>query len=280
MGNTLVLYHNDEDGFCSAWVFNKFLKEGITYRSINYGDPVPSDIDSFDEVYLLDFSFKRYEVIDIAARVTKLWILDHHKTAAEELVDLSENVLAFIDQDRSGCQLTWDFMHFASPDIYSEIIPRNDRPKIVDYVADRDLWQWKLHDSELVNLWIKTLPFDFNFWDNAERELMDYYWTVLEKGAAIKDYQDKLIKRMADTAIKIKQWDLDVILANAPILQSELGEYLKHETDVVVMWWQDRGTYRHSLRSSVIDVSEIAKKYGGGGHTLAAGFEAGHFIFS
>ena len=39
------------------------------------------------------------------------------------------------------------------------------------------------------------------------------------------------------------------------------------------------GTWTYSMYSKTVDVSEIAKKYGGGGHKGAAGFNTNRLIF-
>lgn len=50
---------------------------------------------------------------------------------------------------------------------------------------------------------------------------------------------------------------------------------MRSKTPVALGWWQRfDGKFQFSLRSrGDIDVSEIAKKFGGGGHKNAAGFQ-------
>lgn len=62
----------------------------------------------------------------------------------------------------------------------------------------------------------------------------------------------------------------------ASVLQSEVcHELCQGEPFAAAYWDEADGTRRWSLRSSEtdgVDVSEIAKLYGGGGHVHAAGF--------
>ena len=57
---------------------------------------------------------------------------------------------------------------------------------------------------------------------------------------------------------------------------SEIGNALSTRCDFAVIWYYDHSTrqVKVSLRAhhDDADVSEVAKKYGGGGHRKAAGF--------
>ena len=57
---------------------------------------------------------------------------------------------------------------------------------------------------------------------------------------------------------------------------SEIGARLSPDCDVAMIWYYDHADrlIKVSLRSfhDTVDVSEVAKKFGGGGHKKAAGF--------
>ena len=57
---------------------------------------------------------------------------------------------------------------------------------------------------------------------------------------------------------------------------SEIGSKLSPDCDFAMIWYydHDKCNYRCSLRAfhDTMDVSEIAKSFGGGGHRKAAGF--------
>ena len=60
---------------------------------------------------------------------------------------------------------------------------------------------------------------------------------------------------------------------NCPSVSSLATAALEHiECDFVIMWTRnlDRRNYVLSMRSREVDISEIAKSLGGGGHKLAA----------
>ena len=68
----------------------------------------------------------------------------------------------------------------------------------------------------------------------------------------------------------------DILVVNASHWMSEIGARLSPDCDFAMIWYYDHEDKRIkvSLRSfhDTVDVSEIAKKFGGGGHKKAAGF--------
>jgi hypothetical protein len=68
----------------------------------------------------------------------------------------------------------------------------------------------------------------------------------------------------------------DVLVVNSPHWMSEIGNALSPKCDFALIWYYDHETHqvKVSLRAhhDDADVSEVAKKFGGGGHRKAAGF--------
>ena len=69
---------------------------------------------------------------------------------------------------------------------------------------------------------------------------------------------------------------MDVLVVNASHWMSEIGARLSPDCDFAMIWYYDHEDRinKVSLRSfhDHVDVSEIAKQFGGGGHKKAAGF--------
>ena len=69
---------------------------------------------------------------------------------------------------------------------------------------------------------------------------------------------------------------LDVLVVNSSHLISDVGSKLARNCDFAMIWYYDHEDRinKVSLRSfhDHVDVSEIAKQFGGGGHKKAAGF--------
>src|SRR5512145_2838648 len=103
----LVIYHADcVDGFTAAWSAWRALGEAAEYLPTHHGT-VPPDAQG-REVYLLDFAYPRAECLALARSASNLLVLDHHKTALEELGD---QPFARLDMHQSGAGLAWRHFH-------------------------------------------------------------------------------------------------------------------------------------------------------------------------
>lgn len=261
----LVIYHAScMDGFTAAWVASKFLVDP-ELRPMAYTDEPPTDDDVRGrEVYVVDFSFKRAVCERLASSAKSLRILDHHKTAQAELEGL---FYAEFDMERSGAGITWDY--FAGS-------LREPRPWLVDYVEDRDLWRFALAQSREVNAAIACTPMTIDDWNKLN-----------EGGAGVADlngrgalaFEQMCARRAAETAMIVHFEGYDVPFVNVQhTLASVTAGLLAEKAPFAVAWFQKAdGMFQYSLRSrgeGGVDVSEVAKKYGGGGHRNAAGFES------
>ena len=140
---------------------------------------------------------------------------------------------------------------------------------------NRDLWRFKYDKSKEVNAWIGAVRRDsFADWTAlSDTPLPD----VIEKGKAILAYVDRYVAEMVAQARIIDFAGARVPIVNAPYIGiSELVGKLAESAPFAVGWFQRAdGLYAYSLRSrgpDGVDVSEIAKRYGGGGHRNSAGF--------
>lgn len=254
----LVLYHQScADGACAAWVAQKAMPDAELVPCQKYR-PAP-DVKG-REVYCVDFSFPRAELLKMKAEAASLLVLDHHKTAKAELEGLD---FCTFDMERSGARLAWD--HF---------FPWQTAPNLVQYVEDRDLWRWKLLNSKEVNAAIRSYPLT----PASMAMLVNRLWSdLVTEGAAILRYQDELIESIAFGAQEIDMDGHKVLAVRSAVLQSELGEKLADGRPFGVVFMDTKeGERLYSLRSrppAGIDVSVIAKAHGGGGHAAAAGFK-------
>lgn len=273
MTKPIVIYHAGcSDGFCAAWVAHKKLGDNAEYVPANYGEP-PPDV-SGREVYILDFSYKRPVMEGLRQKASMLTVLDHHKTAEAELVAFGAtgnpneetNVFFRFDMTKSGGRLAWE--HFFPH-------PAMEVPWLVDYTEDRDLWRWKLPNSKAVSAFIRSYPFEFPRWDSWEYIAADDA-EMIAAGEAILRYQDSLVDDAVKVASEIELDGYKVLCVNTTCLNSEIGEKLAEERPFSVTFFiRNDGKKVWSLRSrgvDGIDVSEIAKRHGGGGHKQAAGF--------
>lgn len=59
-------------------------------------------------------------------------------------------ILAEFDMNRSGSQMAWDYF-----------FPDFARPAMIDYIADRDLWRFKLPGSREIAAVLFSHPYPF-----------------------------------------------------------------------------------------------------------------------
>lgn len=268
----VIIYHaNCVDGFTAAWVTQKGLrdqgvgKNHIKLISAQYGDDPPEDL-YCKHVYIVDFSYPRRVLKEINTCAASLLVLDHHKTAEEALEGLD---YCIFDMNESGASLAWKFFH-----------PTQEPPQLVHYVRDRDLWLFQVIDSREVNAWLRSFPFQLEVWDGLYGRLQNIYKEdVIAQGQAILRAQQRIVDKACEKPNKVVLYSTFAFAVNSTTdgLFSEVAGKLAEETGLGAAWFVlQSGEVQWSLRvrgDSDIDCSEIAKRYGGGGHKKAAGFK-------
>ena len=257
----LCIYHgNCADGFGAAWVVRNALgSNNVEFHAGIYQDS-PPDVAGRD-VILVDFSYKKPVLVEMAKTAKSILILDHHKSAAEDLIELPENIEAHFDMDRSGAMMAWDYYNIIKP------------PRLIEHIQDRDLWKFNLDWTREVQAAVFSYPYDFDVWD----DLMTTDTKILkQEGEAIERKHFKDINEFIDAAsyrMEIAGYNVPVL--NAPYFwSSDAGHIMGKDEPFAACYWDTPDGRVFSLRSSEngIDVSEIAKKFGGGGHKHAAGY--------
>jgi len=253
-----VIYHAGcWDGFCSAWVAGRTLGRGrCKFLPAQYGDAPPNV--SGQVVYILDFSYPRDTMQWIASEAEELHCYDHHKTAAESLVGLPGDIV--FNDGKSGARITWEQLGWSSPS-----------PWLVDYTEDRDLWRHKLQSSREVNAALRSYPLDHDEWDALDALPWSHF---VSQGRAILREQRNVIDAHVRHAVDVVVSGHTVKGVNATMYQSEIAGELAKGRPFGVVWFDTPKGIVVSLRStdSGVDVSDIARAKGGGGHARAAGF--------
>ena len=255
----LVIYHADcSDGFGAAYSAWKLLGDRAIYHAAKYGE-TPPDVRG-KNVAILDFSYDNVTTKKLIAMANNLIIIDHHKSAMVELHDVS---CTRFDMTHSGAMLAWNFFH-----------PGKEAPRMIKFIEDRDLWKWEMPYSKEFSAAFDMVPFDFEEFDKyLDDSAID---SAQERGAYILAYSKTVISKIAKHAVPRKMGGKDVLVVNSSHWMSEIGAALSPKCDFAVIWFYDHDTRQAkvSLRAhhDDADVSEIAKRFGGGGHRKAAGF--------
>jgi hypothetical protein len=278
----LCIWHgNCQDGFGAAWAVRHALGEiNIEFFPGVYQD-APPDVTG-RHVLMVDFSYKRPVLLDMAERARTILILDHHKSAAEDLAgfpgptyqqwqdkgrgpDPADPPIAVVfDMDRSGAGLTWDHLHPGAP-----------RPRLIDHIEDRDLWRFALPKTREISAALFSYPYSFGLWDSLMND--DVLPNLIIEGSAIdrKHRQD-----IANLLPVVQRWAMiggvNMPVANLPLtLTSDAGHKMAAEAfGIAACYWDTPEGRVFSLRSTDDgpDCQAIAVGYGGGGHAHAAGF--------
>ena len=224
------------------------------------------------------------KLVDCATNIT---ILDHHKSSAstlennKELLSKYSNIQIIFDMEKSGCQLAWDYFFEGS-----------QRPYFVDYVGDRDLWQWKLPMSKELNnaLWENNYfnPTDFTklnqLYDSTDMDKDKE--DLIAFGKILGNIQSKEIQYCVDQSLEavmqVNDTKYRVWLSSNYKYRSEIGSILCDKLfsdgilpDFAVTWKYniiDDNWFISMRGKDRVDLSVIAQQFtNGGGHKNASG---------
>lgn len=261
MKKPLVIYHgNCADGFAAAWTFWRDYRDNMDYYPGVYQNP-PPDVHG-RRVYLVDFSYKRAVFEQMLKEAEHVTIIDHHKSAIEDLASLCHLKLTkYFDMTHSGAMLAWQFLK-------NEAAP----PELLKRIEDRDLWQFAYPDTRCVQAAVFSYPYDFEVWDDLMRMPLKQ---LAADGLAIERKHFKDINELMQAKRPMVIAGYTVPTLNVSYTMSSDAGNLLAEGHPFAACYMDAATGRNfSLRSNDngLDVSMIAAEFGGGGHRNAAGF--------
>ena len=254
-----VIYHADcTDGFGAAYAAWKLLGNRAEFHACKHGTKPPNVKDKV--VAILDFSFSNKVTKKMIKDAKGLIVIDHHKSAVVELHDIPNTIF---DMNKSGATLAWEFFH-----------PGKEAPKFIQYITDRDLWKWELPYSKEFSAAFDMVPYEFEEFEKFEDDSV--FDDAVKRGSYILAYSKTVIKKVCDKAVSKKMNGHHVMVVNSSHWMSEIGAKLAPDCDFAMIWFYDHNDsmIKVSMRAfhDYVDVSEIAKKFKGGGHKKAAGF--------
>ncbi len=269
-----IYFHNDLDGRCAGAIAYRALRDRnkdakIELIELDYKDEIKvKEIDLCEKIVVVDFSFKP-EIMEKVLLLTKdiVWI-DHHKTAFE--YKYSEKLEGLRDKNFSGCELAWKYFY-----------GKKEMPRAVELIRDKDKWAWKYGEvTANFNMGMKVhdhQPKD-KIWDGlfglpAYFGLAEVSDIIIEGKTCIK-FRDQFCKDYCNSYgfetefEKYKCFALGIYMFGSEAFGDRMKKY-----DICLSFEYVGDSWIVGLYSiKDIDVSKIAQKYGGGGHTKAAGF--------
>ncbi len=260
--SNLCIYHKAcADGFGAALAVKKHFdnkSQHCDFLPAHYRDSIP-DVTG-KNVIIVDFSYRRDILIKMKEQANSLLVLDHHKSAEENLKGLD---FCIFDMNRSGAMMAWEYFH-----------PDKPVPDLIKYIQDRDLWKWELPKSKEFSAGLQLLEMSFERWEHLLNNEASNL--LFDSGSVILAYQEQQILRAIESS-KIKMVNVNgykVPMLNTTTLISEICGKLAEKHPFAITYFDTPTDRIYSLRSREdgIDVSQVAKLYGGGGHAQAAGF--------
>lgn len=273
-----LITHTDLDGIGCYVVAKYFLTKEIDvsycdYKNVN---EVVNDImekhEDYEEILITDISVNEEVAEKLDKIKNKVKLLDHHPTALFLNKYDWANVEIECDKGKTcGTKMLFDY--FKKDNINSSIC------YFVELVRKYDTWEWKNKYNDEIPKQLNDLMYmlgrkefveDMIYKTNSNEVLFDnLYCKLLElKQREIDNYIKQKDKKLL---IKnILGYNAGVVFAESHL--SELGNKLSElhpELDFIAMINQETISYR-TVKEDV-NLSEVAKCFGGGGHPKASG---------
>lgn len=273
-------YHKvDLDGVCSATIVRYKHKE-CELIGVDYGESFPWNIIEKDEiVYMVDFALQPFEqMIKLYNSCNLIWI-DHHKSAITEYMKTAVSIRGLREEGQAGCELTWQYL-------FSDV----RIPEAVKYLGRYDIWdisnpeymQFQYGMKSELNVMNPEAP----VWNIITHTgLTNGVAKTLEKGKSILSYINNDFKvYAAKHAHEVQFEGMSCIAINRGCASSTLFDsmYEKNKHKLMIPYCKlpdGRWTISLYTTHTNIDCGSIAKKYGGGGHQQAAGFQCKELPF-
>ena len=297
---TLVLYHEDNDGFCSAAIVNKYfdvfkLEEKnrvfypIDYHKVDKFFEWFEKQEDFDKIIIVDFSFGKdwKRLLETVPLERIIWI-DHHGNAIEN--GFGTDILksqGLRKSDNAGCVLTWKYF-FSGFEI----------PWVVKLVEDYDIWKFEFGDDTKAFLYGSLAEGDrisnpqSYCWKLLLEETSECYGVLLRQiirdGHCILKYVKESHKEKCKEMGYISNVSFPGVrdLYRCVVCNNGRGsaifDSVTDDYDMMVIFWFDGEYYNYSFYSKgedAVDVSKIARYYGGNGHVNAAGCRSKEMLF-
>lgn len=281
-------YHRmDLDGQCSGAIVKlKFpLCEMIPY---NYGEKFPWDqIKEEEIVFLVDLHLQPFNDMIKLSEKTRLFWIDHHRSSMEDYEKNKEKFLpkngkVVISMKESACVLTWYFL-----------FPNTPLPKSIWLLGKYDVFDLEIDDRVLDFQYgmkgFNTNPCNTEFWKSLilsdPESINNQIENISKIGSFVRKCfikEEELIAKQFSFTTEFEGYKCiacNSIRAGSMFFDSVFDKD-KHDLRIS-FGLMSNGKWTVSLycEKEEIDVSELAKKYGGGGHRGASGFQCDKLPF-
>lgn len=264
-----VFHHNDLDGRCSAYLVyeNEGKNNNAEFFEINYNKKFPFEkIVPGERIVIVDFSINPDEMRQLLSITKDIVWIDHHKTAIEKYSDFGFEIKGLRDSGYCGAMLTHKYYHGDSP-----------APQYVVLTNDHDLWKFEYGDiTRAFQIFMDCFYYKdwiSGFW---RAEHPDRLQEIINSGSLLLSYkkaQDKISAKANSFVVNFEGLRFLAINqgGNSSILEAEFNPD-NHDAFMLFSMGKDKQFKVSLFTEKEIDLSQIALKYGGGGHKKACGF--------
>ena len=283
------------------------LPGGIQMVGWDYGRPVPEkddrgvDLDYrlADRIYIVDLSVDELMArLDLRDKI--VWI-DHHKSAIEKWdatpSDAEPHPGAFQGIRIDGvaaCRLCWQYgMHyyFSLKGVLSHKLPTKDlytdrlvnEPLLIRLAGEYDIWDKRDPRADVLQLGLRALNKDqfdrllyMSFAGSQTTHSIDVLDHPISLGNTIQSYVDSSNKSAMKNSHTVKWRGVRFLVCNGVRGSLSFKSHVTSDHDALMAWGFDGKQATVSLygveHRPDIDLSDIAKAMGGGGHRQACGF--------
>ena len=298
MKNIVIIYHDaDFDGKLSNEVCRYHLKRihpeaAIHSYGWDYGRATPMLI-GFDQIYIVDLSVDELMARhDLQGKI--VWI-DHHKTAIEKWKEVQFS--GYCIDGVAACRLCWQWFTWNATDPAQQLATKREfidrrvnEPELIRLAGEYDIWDHRDPDAKALQFGLRSLNAT-EFADLVEKQFSNSgsefdrgmafiaIRTAVKNGHAIKSYCDKQNDEYSATYSRTLDWEgLRFCCLNIGQRgNSDLARGGLKPEDQAIFAWRHTGdgvmvSLYHAPGHEDLDLSAIAKRYGGGGHRGACGF--------
>ena len=285
--------------------------QGVDFIEMSYGKPFPfDDIAPGEQVWIVDYSITPDEMMRLWKITTDITWIDHHKTAIEKYAGFPLMIRGIRTSSEAACTLTWKYIHWwtqrgsgeerfgdmGDAPMYAgpETLPV---PLAIAAVGDRDTWTFALGEISkkfhAASGMYDTSPGSVFWWECLDRETKplpppntgnaeakkrgDAFWDKLMSDGDLLMRHAKMVgtSKVDSIGFRVEFEGYQCLALNTfPTNSEAFGDYGdQHDCELLMPFFHNGTQFSVSMYSKDVDVGEIAKRRGGGGHKGAAGFQ-------
>ena len=274
MKRLIISHIADPDGvtpiILSKLVFEEF--DYILSENKDVNDNVKNNLDKYDFIYVVDLNISE-ELADFIEEnyKEKIMIIDHHLSCN------NMNKYSFIEVNAEGKESgTSLYYKYLLNNYNNNLLNRESTKMLVEHVRTMDIYDFSKtskEEAEKLEMIFKIYGKD-RFIDKFYNVIINDLELYSKEDLNLVELEKERIKRYIEEKdfmeISLDNKRVGVVFAERYI--SELGNYLINKYDyldyIVLINMDKKISYRGNGK---VDLSVIAKKFGGGGHINAAG---------